>query len=52
MDVARWLTTKIKVAAIPLSPFYAAGKEAGIVRSCFAKQDAPLGLALERLAQL
>ncbi|HEX8479263.1 MAG TPA: pyridoxal phosphate-dependent aminotransferase [Telluria sp.] len=52
MEFARWLTTEIKVAAIPLSPFYAAGKEAGIVRFCFAKQDATLALALERLARL
>lgn len=49
---ARWLTAEIKVAAIPLSPFYAAGKEAGIVRFCFAKQDATLELALDRLARL
>ena len=52
MEFAKWLTSEIKVAAIPLSPFYAAGKEAGIVRFCFAKQDATLELALERLARL
>lgn len=52
MEFARWLTAEIKVAAIPLSPFYVAGKEAGIVRFCFAKQDATLELALGRLAQL
>ena len=52
LEFAKWLTTEIKVAAIPLSPFYAAGKEAGIVRFCFAKQDATLALALQRLARL
>jgi methionine aminotransferase len=52
LEFAQWLTAEIKVAAIPLSPFYAAGKEAGIVRFCFAKQDATLELALARLAQL
>jgi methionine aminotransferase len=52
MAFAQWLTTEIKVAAIPLSPFYAAGKESGVVRFCFAKQDATLELALERLGRL
>ena len=49
---AQWLTTEMKVAAIPLAPFYVGGKEAGIVRFCFAKQDATLELALSRLARL
>ncbi|MYM84537.1 aminotransferase class I/II-fold pyridoxal phosphate-dependent enzyme [Duganella sp. FT50W] len=47
---AEWLTTEIKVAAIPVSAFYQQGKESGIVRFCFAKQDNTLALALERLA--
>jgi len=47
---AQWLTREIKVAAIPVSAFYSRGKESGIVRFCFAKQDATLQLALERLA--
>ena len=51
-EFAKWLTREIKVAAIPLSPFYVAGKESGVVRFCFAKQDATLQLALERLARL
>jgi methionine aminotransferase len=51
-EFATWLTKEIKVAAIPLSPFYVGGKEAGIVRFCFAKQDATLELALARLARL
>jgi methionine aminotransferase len=49
---AQWLTTEIKVAAIPVSAFYSHGKESGIVRFCFAKQDETLRLALERLANL
>jgi methionine aminotransferase len=52
LEFAKWLTTEIKVAAIPLSPFYVGGKEAGIVRFCFAKQDATLEMALARLARL
>ncbi len=52
LEFAKWLTTEMKVAAIPLAPFYAGGKEAGIVRFCFAKQDATLALALARLGRL
>jgi methionine aminotransferase len=52
LEFAKWLTSEIKVAAIPLSPFYVGGKEQGIVRFCFAKQDATLELALARLARL
>ncbi|MFL6675356.1 MAG: pyridoxal phosphate-dependent aminotransferase [Massilia sp.] len=51
-EFAQWLTAEIKVAAIPVSAFYSQGKESGIVRFCFAKQDATLRLALERLATL
>ena len=46
---AEWLTTELKVAAIPVSAFYAQAKESGIVRFCFAKKDETLNLALERL---
>jgi methionine aminotransferase len=51
-EFAQWLTTEIKVAAIPVSAFYSAGRESGIVRFCFAKKDDTLRLALERLARL
>ncbi|MDQ1816809.1 pyridoxal phosphate-dependent aminotransferase [Massilia sp. CCM 9210] len=51
-DFAQWLTTEIKVAAIPVSAFYSQGRESGIVRFCFAKKDETLRLALERLARL
>ncbi len=51
-EFAQWLTTEIKVAAIPVSAFYRQGQESGIVRFCFAKQDETLRIALERLARL
>ncbi len=51
-DFARFLTTKIGVAAIPLSPFYAEPPDATIVRFCFAKTERTLELAAERLRQL
>lgn len=47
----RWLTTEVGVAAIPLSAFYEGGFEQRIVRFCFAKKDATLDLALQRLAE-
>lgn len=51
-DFARWLTTEIKVAAIPVSAFYGQPKESRVVRFCFAKKDETLQLALERLGRL
>ncbi|MEO8297205.1 MAG: pyridoxal phosphate-dependent aminotransferase [Burkholderiales bacterium] len=45
----RWLTREVGVAAIPLSAFYAEGREQRIARLCFAKQDRTLQQALERL---
>ncbi len=51
-EFAEWLTTEIKVAAIPVSAFYQQGNESGIVRFCFAKQDATLALALARLSTI
>ncbi|MFP5399393.1 MAG: pyridoxal phosphate-dependent aminotransferase [Gammaproteobacteria bacterium] len=51
-EFCRWLTTEIGVAAIPLTPFYADGFEQRIVRFCFAKKDATLQQALQRLARL
>jgi methionine aminotransferase len=50
-EFAQWLTREIKVAAIPVSAFYSQGKESGIVRFCFAKQDETLKVALERLGE-
>jgi methionine transaminase len=51
-DFAKWLTTEIGVAAIPVSAFYNQPKESCIVRFCFAKKDETLRTALERLATL
>jgi methionine aminotransferase len=49
----RWLTTGKGVAAIPLSPFYQA-PPAGqrLARLCFAKNEATLDAAIERLERL
>jgi methionine aminotransferase len=51
-EFCKWLTTEIGVAAIPLSAFYGNGFDQRVVRFCFAKQDATLQSALERLARL
>lgn len=48
-DFARWLTSEIGVAAIPVSAFYREPRESGIIRFCFAKKDETLVTALERL---
>ena len=53
-DVAfvRWLTVCAGVAAIPVSPFYAAPPAQRLVRFCFAKRDETLDAAVARLAAL
>ena len=51
-DFCKWLTTEIGVAAIPLSAFYGDGFDQRIVRFCFAKKDATLYAALDRLAKV
>ena len=51
-DFCQWLTTEVGVAAIPLSAFYGNGFDQRVVRFCFAKQDATLLAALERLNRL
>jgi aspartate/methionine/tyrosine aminotransferase len=49
-EICRRLVTEAGVAAIPLSPFYASGQGPnGLVRLCFAKADAVLDEAAERL---
>ena len=48
----RWLTKEIGVAAIPLSAFYADGRDQHIARLCFAKRDETLRTALDRLQKL
>jgi methionine aminotransferase len=51
-EFCKWLTTEIGVAAIPLSAFYGDGFDQRVVRFCFAKKDATLNTALERLIKL
>lgn len=51
-EFAQWLTGEIGVAAIPVSAFYHEAHESGVVRFCFAKQEATLATALDRLARL
>ena len=46
------LVTENGVAASPVSAFYAEGAVKNVVRFCFAKRDATLDAALERLAKL
>lgn len=48
-DFAIRLTKEYGVAAIPLSVFYKQGIDNRVVRFCFAKQDATLKTAAERL---
>jgi methionine aminotransferase len=52
LDFAKWLTTEIGVAAIPLSGFYQQPQERGHVRFCFAKRDDTLAEAARRLQRL
>ncbi|WP_400192911.1 methionine aminotransferase [Hymenobacter sp. B81] len=49
---ARQLTTETGVAVVPVSAFYHDGTDQGLVRFCFAKQDATLRAAAERLQRL
>ncbi|PIJ49296.1 methionine aminotransferase [Erwinia sp. OLTSP20] len=53
-DVAfcEWLTTDVGVAAIPLSVFCSGAFPHKLIRLCFAKQQATLDAAAERLCQL
>jgi methionine aminotransferase len=53
-DVAfcEWLVKEGGVAAIPLTPFYAKAPHTQLVRLCFAKSDATMEAAAERLCKL
>jgi methionine aminotransferase len=46
---AEWLTREVGVAVIPVSAFYADGRDDKVVRFCFAKQEATLAAAVEKL---
>lgn len=52
MAFARWLTTEIGVAAIPVSAFYDQPVENKTIRFCFAKKDQTLNDALDKLKRL
>ena len=47
--LAHWLTVHAGVASIPVSAFYPGGADPNLLRFCFAKQDATLAAAAERL---
>lgn len=49
-EFCRRIVTDYKVAAIPVSAFYEEDPVTSVVRFCFAKNDATLDTALERLA--
>ena len=51
-EFCSWLTREIGVAAIPLSAFYADGRDQQLARFCFAKKNETLHTALQRLAGL
>ena len=51
-DFCKWLTTKVGVAAIPVSAFYEQATESNVIRFCFAKQERTLATALHRLLSL
>ncbi|WP_018149891.1 methionine aminotransferase [Leeia oryzae] len=52
VSFARWLTMEVGVACIPVSAFYANGQDDHVVRFCFAKQDATLQQAIDKLSVL
>ena len=52
VSFCQWLTREVGVAAIPLSVFCADPFPHKFIRLCFAKQEATLDAAAERLCQL
>ncbi len=50
--LAEWMTREIGVAVIPVSVFYADGRDDKVVRFCFAKKEETLLAAGERLRRL
>lgn len=52
VSFCRWLTEEVGVAAIPLSVFCAEPFQHTLIRLCFAKQEATLDAAAERLCRL
>jgi methionine aminotransferase len=52
INFSEWLVREAGVAAVPLSPFYDTPPPARLLRLCFAKDDATLARAAERLCRL
>lgn len=52
LDFCKRLVTKYGVAAIPISAFYADGKDLKLIRFCFAKDDKTLEKAAKRLCAI
>jgi methionine aminotransferase len=52
MSFCEWLTRDVGVAAIPVSAFYETPPESKLIRFCFAKTDATLEAAAERLNRI
>ena len=52
VEFARWLTVEHGVATIPISVFYRDPPDTRLVRFCFAKENATLDAAAQRLRRL
>ena len=52
LDFVKRLVTDYGVATIPLSPFYAGGRDIKCIRFCFAKDDETLIKAVERISKI
>ncbi len=51
-DFCKWLTTEMKVAAIPVSAFYSQSNDEHMIRFCFAKNEVTLQAAIKQLQKL
>jgi methionine aminotransferase len=52
LDFAKWLTQTYGVAAVPVSAFYHNQTQNKVIRFCFAKKQATLEAALNRLKDI
>lgn len=52
VEFCRWLTREVGVAAIPVSAFYESPPAQKLARFCFAKREATLDAAAERLCKI
>ncbi len=51
-EFASWMTREVGVAVIPVSAFHRDGHDEHVVRFCFAKQEATLAVAGEKLRRV